>query len=76
MARVAQLLFASTLPSIFCYLLFSASVGQAGNGGEYRGCSGYHEPRVAVDSFRLALRFSADYNRTKERLLPTSRKLR
>ncbi|MDJ0711879.1 MAG: hypothetical protein QNJ14_15935 [Woeseiaceae bacterium] len=52
MEYIAKLLFATTLLSIFCYLLFFVSIGQAGNGGEYWGFNGAIEPwRAAAESF-------------------------
>lgn len=47
--QIAKLLFATTLLSIFCYLLFFSSMGRAGNGGEYWGFNGYMEPWEAAD---------------------------
>jgi len=49
MEQIARLLFATTFLSIFCYLLFFSSIGQAGNGGEYWGFDGYVEPWAAAD---------------------------
>ena len=49
MEQIAKLLFATTFLSIFCYLLFFSSMGQAGNGGEYWGFDGYIEPRKAAE---------------------------
>lgn len=49
MEQIAKLLFAATFLSIFSYLLFFSSIGQAGNGGEYWGFDGYVEPWKAAD---------------------------
>lgn len=46
--RVINLLFATTIVSIFSYLLFFVAIGQAGNGGEYWGFSGYEDPYDAA----------------------------
>jgi hypothetical protein len=48
MEQIAKLLFATTIVSIFCYLLFFSSIGQAGNGGEYWGFDGFTEPWKAA----------------------------
>ena len=48
MEQIAKLLFATTLLTIFCYLLFFSSIGQSGNGGEYWGFDGYTEPWQAA----------------------------
>ena len=50
MEQSTKLLFATTFLSIFCYLLFFSSIGQAGNGGEYWGFDGYVEPWEAADT--------------------------
>lgn len=49
MEQITKLLFAATFLSIFCYLLFFSSMGQAGNGGEYWGFDGYVEPWKAAE---------------------------
>ena len=52
MEQIAKLLFATTLLSIFAYLLIFSSMSVVGNGGEYWGYDGYTEPwRAAGDSF-------------------------
>lgn len=48
MEQIGKLLFATTLLTIFCYLLFFSSIGQSGNGGEYWGFDGYTEPGEAA----------------------------
>lgn len=48
MEQIGKLVFATVFLSIFSYLLFFSSMGQAGNGGEYWGFSGYTEPRQAA----------------------------
>lgn len=48
MEQIVKLLFATTLLSIFAYLLIFTSVGQAGNGGEYWGFDGSVQPFVAA----------------------------
>ena len=48
MEQIAKLLFATTALSIFAYILIFASVGLAGNGGEYWGFSGLEEPYKAA----------------------------
>ena len=48
MWQIAKLLFATTLLSIFVFLLIFTSVGQAGNGGEYWGFDGAIEPHIAA----------------------------
>lgn len=49
MEQISKLLFAATFVSMFCYLLFFSSMGQAGNGGEYWGFNGYIEPWEAAE---------------------------
>lgn len=52
MEQIAKLLFATTVVTIFMYLLVFYSVGQAGNGGEYWGFDGAIAPeRAAWQSF-------------------------
>lgn len=46
--RVINLLFATTVVSVFSYLLFFVAISQAGNGGEYWGFSGYEDPYDAA----------------------------
>ena len=48
MERIVKLLFATTLLSIFAYVLIFTSLSRAGNGGEYWGFDGYIEPRPAA----------------------------
>ena len=48
MEQIVKLLFAATLLSIFAYILIFASIGGAGNGGEYWGYDGSIEPHVAA----------------------------
>lgn len=47
--HVFKLLFATTVVSIFSYLLFFVAIGQAGNGGEYWGFNGYENPHDAAE---------------------------
>ena len=50
--QIAKLLFATTVVTIFTYLLFFTSIGQAGNGGEYWGYDGFTEPyHAASDAY-------------------------
>ncbi len=52
MENISKLLFATTLLTIFAYLLAYVSSGLAGNGGEYWGFDGQTYPYVeANDSF-------------------------
>lgn len=44
MEQIVKLLFATTALSIFVYIFIFASVGLAGNGGEYWGFTGVEEP--------------------------------
>lgn len=46
MEKIVKLLFATTLLTIFAYILIFASVGLAGNGGEYWGYDGNDDPTV------------------------------
>ena len=48
MEQIAKLLFATTVVTIFMYLLVYMSVGQAGNGGEYWGFDGSVSPERAA----------------------------
>lgn len=54
MVRIANLLFATTILTIFCYLLFFTSMAYTGNGGKYWGFDGHLEPwRAAADAFEV-----------------------
>ncbi len=46
MERIARLLFALTLLSVFAYILIYASMSFVGNGGEYWGFDGHTEPHI------------------------------
>lgn len=48
MEQIARLLFATTVVTIFMYLLVFTSIGQSGNGGEYWGFDGFTMPEVAA----------------------------
>lgn len=48
MEQIAKLLFATTLLSIFTYILFFSSMTHSGNGGEYWGFNGVIEPNEAA----------------------------
>ena len=49
MEQIAKLLFATTVVTIFMYLLLFTSIGQSGNGGKYWGFDGFKIPEVAAD---------------------------
>ena len=52
MERIAKLLFATTVVTIFAYLLVFTSLGQSGSGGEYFGFDGTETPwEAARNSF-------------------------